>query len=73
MEIKIGVRHLTREIIIESKEDIEVIRAKVSEALTNGTLLELVDEKGATTLISGAQIGYVELGTEEKRRVGFAA
>ena len=73
MEIKIGVRHLTREIIIESKEDIEAIRAKVSEALTNGTLLELVDEKGATTLISGAQIGYVELGTEEKRRVGFAA
>ncbi|MDO5751061.1 MAG: DUF3107 domain-containing protein [Rothia sp. (in: high G+C Gram-positive bacteria)] len=73
MEIKIGVRHLTREIIIESKEEIDAIRAKVSEALTNGTLLELVDEKGATTLISGAQIGYVELGTEEKRRVGFAA
>ena len=47
------------------------MRSKVTDAIHNGTTLEITDEKGATTFIPGAQISYVELGTEEKRHIGF--
>lgn len=71
MEIKIGIRHISREITLDTKESAEKVRSKVTDAITNGSLLEITDDKGATTLVPGAQIGYVELGSEEKRRVGF--
>ena len=71
MEIKIGIRHISREVTLETKESFETIRTKVADAITNGSLLEITDDKGAITLVPGEQIGYVELGSEEKRRVGF--
>ncbi|MEZ7662286.1 MULTISPECIES: DUF3107 domain-containing protein [Rothia] len=71
MEIKIGIRHISREVTLETKESVETIRTKVADAITNGSLLEITDDKGAITLVPGEQIGYVELGSEEKRRVGF--
>ena len=67
MEIKIGIRHISREVTLETKESVETIRTKVADAITNGSLLEITDDKGATTLVPGEQIGYVELGSEEKR------
>lgn len=73
MEVKIGIRHIAREVSVDTQESADAVRAKVADALNNGTLLELTDEKGAVTLISGAQIGYVELGSEEKRHIGFSA
>ena len=71
MEIKIGIRHISREISIDTNETAEKVRSKVTDAIHNGTMLEITDEKGATTFVPGAQIGYVELGTEEKRHIGF--
>ncbi|MFC2577228.1 MAG: DUF3107 domain-containing protein [Rothia dentocariosa] len=71
MEIKIGIRHISREVTLETKESVETIRTKVADAITNGSLLEITDDKGAITLVPGEQIGYVELGSEDKRRVGF--
>ena len=68
MEIKIGIRHISREISIDTNETAEKVRSKVTDAIHNGTMLEITDEKGA---VPGAQIGYVELGTEEKRHIGF--
>ena len=71
MEIKSGIRHISREVTLETKESVETIRTKVADAITNGSLLEITDDKGAITLVPGEQIGDVELGSEEKRRVGF--
>lgn len=71
MEIKIGIRHISREVTLETKESVETIRTKVADSITNGSLLEITDDKGAITLVPGEQIGYVELGSEDKRRVGF--
>ncbi|WP_311446885.1 DUF3107 domain-containing protein [uncultured Rothia sp.] len=71
MEIKIGVRHITREIIVETSEAKEILMEKVSKAIEDGSLLQIMDDKGNTTLIPGAQIGYVELGSDAKRHVGF--
>lgn len=71
MEIKIGVRHITREIIVETSEAKEILMEKVAKAIEDGSLLQIMDDKGNTTLIPGAQIGYVELGSDAKRHVGF--
>ncbi len=71
MEIKIGIRHIAREIVVETSEAKEILMEKVSKAIEDGSLLQITDDKGNTTLISGAQIGYVELGSDAKRHVGF--
>ncbi|WP_314708363.1 DUF3107 domain-containing protein [Rothia mucilaginosa] len=71
MEIKIGVRHIAREIIVETSEAKEILMEKVAKAIEDGSLLQIMDDKGNTTLIPGAQIGYVELGSDAKRHVGF--
>ncbi|WP_308561624.1 DUF3107 domain-containing protein [uncultured Rothia sp.] len=71
MEIKIGIRHIAREIIVETSEAKEILMEKVSKAIEDGSLLQIMDDKGNTTLIPGAQIGYVELGSDAKRHVGF--
>ena len=71
MEIKIGIRHIAREIVVETSEAKEILMEKVSKAIEDGSLLQIMDDKGNTTLIPGAQIGYVELGSDAKRHVGF--
>ena len=71
MEIKIGIRHIAREIIVETSEAKEILMEKVAKDIEDGSLLQIMDDKGNTTLIPGAQIGYVELGSDAKRHVGF--
>ncbi|GAA1046755.1 DUF3107 domain-containing protein [Rothia amarae] len=71
MEIKIGVQHVQREIVIETEESTNDIKAKVSQALQDKSVLELENTKGAITLIPAEQIGYIELGAETKPRIGF--
>lgn len=72
MEIRIGVRDVTREVTLESSQTPEQVRATIAEAISSGApLVELEDEKGATVLVPTAALGYVEIGSPEKSRVGF--
>lgn len=71
VQIKIGVLNVPTQVVIDTEESVQDVKAKVAAALENGSVLELTDAKGATTLVPAAQIGYIELGAESKRRVGF--
>lgn len=71
MQVKIGVLNVPTQIVLETDESAEQVKAKVAAALADSSLLELTDSKGAITLVPAAQIGFVELGAEAKRRVGF--
>ena len=72
MEIRIGVRNVAREVTLESSQTPEQVRSVIAEALSSGApLVELVDDKGATVLLPTASLGYVEIGSPEKSRVGF--
>ncbi|WP_425860470.1 DUF3107 domain-containing protein [Arthrobacter sp. TWP1-1] len=73
MEIKIGIQNIGREIVLESDQTADDVAALVSEALTKGTALSLKDEKGRVVIVPGNALGYVELGGEKARSVGFAA
>ncbi|WP_406862996.1 DUF3107 domain-containing protein [Streptomyces sp. HUAS MG47] len=74
MEVKIGVQHAPREIVLESGQSAEEVERLLAEALAGkAQLLSLTDEKGRKVLIPADRIAYVELGEPATRRVGFGA
>ena len=74
MEVKIGVQHAPREIVLESGQSAEEVERAVADALAvKAQLLSLSDEKGRKVLIPAEKIAYVELGEPAVRRVGFGA
>ncbi len=73
MEIKIGIQNVGREIVLESTQTTDEVAANVTEAIAKGAELRLTDEKGRVVLVPASVLGYVEIGAEESRRVGFGA
>ncbi len=71
MEVKIGVRDVAREVVLESELSPEEVAKAVAKAVDGASMLSLTDEKGRVVLVPGGQIGYVEIGAPESRRVGF--
>ncbi|MBP1135535.1 hypothetical protein JOE31_001767 [Arthrobacter sp. PvP023] len=71
MEVKIGIQNIGREIVLESAQDADAVAKLVEESITKGSELRLTDEKGRVILIPANVLGYVEIGAEEARRVGF--
>ncbi|MBM7786061.1 DUF3107 domain-containing protein [Tenggerimyces flavus] len=73
MEVKIGVQHISREIVLESNQSPEDVESALSAALDKGTVLSLADERGRRILIPADRIAYVEIGAGQERKVGFGA
>ncbi|MFB9521798.1 DUF3107 domain-containing protein [Streptomyces sp. NPDC087440] len=74
MEVKIGVQHAPREIVLESGQSAEEVERAVADALAGkAQLLSLNDEKGRRVLVPADRIAYVEIGEQAQRRVGFGA
>ncbi|MEU7040382.1 DUF3107 domain-containing protein [Streptomyces varsoviensis] len=74
MEVKIGVQHAPREIVLESGQSAEEVERAVSEALGGkAQLLSLVDEHGRKVLVPSERLAYVEIGEPTARKVGFSA
>jgi hypothetical protein len=73
VDITIGVQNLARELVIESDQTSEEVGQAVSTALAGKPFLELRDVRGRRLLVPTASIGYVEIGSEEKSRVGFGS
>lgn len=73
MEVKIGIQNVGRELVIEPTQSADEVTKLISDALSKGTELRLTDEKGRVVIVPAGVLGYVELGAEEARRVGFGA
>ncbi|MFE5484560.1 DUF3107 domain-containing protein [Streptomyces sp. NPDC056527] len=74
MEVKIGVQHAPREIVLESGQSAEEVERAVADALAGkAQLLSLTDDKGRKVLVPAEKIAYVEIGEPAVRRVGFGA
>ncbi|UQE74310.1 DUF3107 domain-containing protein [Gordonia sp. PP30] len=71
VEVKIGIENTARELSLTSKESSDSVHKAVSDALADGGVLELTDDKGSRVLVPVGKIAYVEVGTAENRRVGF--
>jgi len=73
VEVKIGVREVNRELVLESSQSADDVVAAVDKALAGEPTLQLRDEKGRLVLVPTGALAYVEIGAEESRRVGFGA
>ena len=74
MEVRIGVQHATRELVIDSAESTDAILAAVTAAVTgDASVLTLTDERGRKVLVPSDKLAYVEVGEPESRRVGFGS
>lgn len=71
MEVKIGIRDVAREVVLESELSPDAVAEAVNAAVEKQAILRLTDEKGRLVLVPGPLIGYVEIGAPESRRVGF--
>ena len=72
MEVKIGVQHANRELILESSESSDDVEKAVAAALGEPEgVLVLADTRGRKVLVPAAKLAYVELGTSSTGQVGF--
>ena len=73
MEVKIGVQHTPREIVLESTLSPAEVEKAVRDALAeSGGVLSLEDEKGRKVVVPSSLVAYVEIAEADHRRVGFA-
>ena len=74
MDIRIGITNTGRELSFESSESAEAVKTAVSSALDQGVShLSFTDVKGNSYIVPTANLAFVEVGSEETRRVGFVA
>ena len=71
MDIKVGIQHVSREVVVDSSETAKDIETAFSSALADNTVLRLTDAHGRQVLIPADKIAYIDLGEENARRVGF--
>lgn len=72
MEIKVGIQHVNREIVVETSESAADLEKALGDALSNDSFFSVTDERGRKVLIPAAKVAYVDLGEEHARHVGFS-
>jgi hypothetical protein len=74
VDIRIGILNSPREINFETAQSAAEVEKIVSAALDSGSkFIKLVDDKDKVYIIPVAAFGYIEVGSEISRRVGFVA
>lgn len=71
MEVKIGIQHTQRELVVDTDEKSESIEKLVSEAVSSEGVLTLTDTKGRKVVVPASKIAYVEIGGGVVGTVGF--
>ncbi|ALJ19961.1 DUF3107 domain-containing protein [Microbacterium sp. No. 7] len=74
MEIRIGIANTARELSFESDQTADAVKQAVAAALDSAAAsVSFTDAKGNSYIVPTASLAFVEIGTEESRRVGFVA
>ena len=71
MEVKIGIQHSPRELVIDVELEAAELEQRINDALANGTTLALEDAKGRKVLVPAAKLAYIEVGASTTGHVGF--
>jgi hypothetical protein len=74
VEVKIGVLHTPREIVLESTQTPDEVEELVATALKSvDGQLSLTDERGRRVIVPANLVAYVEIAQADTRRVGFVS
>ena len=71
MEVKIGVQHAQRELVVDTDATPEDIEVRLTEAIAANGVFRLNDVKGRSVVVPADKIAYVELGSPTSSTVGF--
>jgi hypothetical protein len=73
VEVKIGVLHTAREIVVDSPQTPEEVQELVAAALksVDGQLV-LSDERGRKVIVPANLVAYIDIAQADVRRVGFS-
>ncbi|HEY8215628.1 MAG TPA: DUF3107 domain-containing protein [Acidimicrobiia bacterium] len=73
MEVRIGVVHTPKELMLDVDESADEVSAAVDRALAGGdAVLWLTDSKGRRIGVPSERLAYVEIETDhDAKRVGF--
>ena len=71
MEVKIGVQHAPRELVVETDASPDELEAQLEEAVKNDGILAFTDTRGRRIAVPGSKIAYVEIGSGTTGTVGF--
>jgi uncharacterized protein DUF3107 len=72
VEVKIGVLHTPREIVVESTQSPDEVEQLVATALKSvDGQLTLTDERGRRVIVPANLVAYVEIAQADRARVGF--
>jgi predicted lactoylglutathione lyase len=74
VDIRIGITNTPRELAFESAQTRAEVEAVIAGALESGAkLVSLTDDKGTVYMVPTDSLAYIEIGSEESRRIGFGA
>lgn len=74
MDIRIGIANSPREISFESSQTSTQVEKIVADALdSDAKFVKLSDDKGKIYIVPTVSLSYIEVGSEESRRIGFVA
>lgn len=71
MELKIGIQHAPRELLVETDEAADAVQKRLTKALTDDGVFTVTDTKGRTVLVPAGRVAYVEIGGGVVGTVGF--
>lgn len=71
MEVKIGVQHAPRELVVETAVSPDEFEAQLREAVSSDGILAFTDTRGRRIAVPGSKIAYVEMGGGVAGAVGF--
>ncbi len=72
MEVKIAVRSVHRELVVETDMSAEQIEEELRQALAaDKGVFSLTDTNGRRVVVPVSALGFVEVGEDEQRTIGF--
>jgi hypothetical protein len=73
VEVKIGIQSIPRELVVETNSSVEEVERTLTEAVADGGMFIIPDDKGGKVLIPADKVAYVEFSGLDQRRVGFGS
>ena len=71
VEVRIAITNISSELAFECPSSVEEIRSAVTLSLSSGSPLMLSDIRGREIIVPSEKIGFVEIGEQTERHVGF--
>jgi hypothetical protein len=71
VEVKIGVQHSPRELVVDTQESADAIEKIVADAVASDGIITLSDAKGRKLIVPAGKLAYVQIGGDVVGQVGF--